>query len=84
MRIHVRALGLALGILWGLGVFFLGIAALVIPGQWGDQMVWILGNVYVGYDASVVGALIGAVWGFADGFIGGALLAWLYNLLAEK
>lgn len=82
MRINVRALGLALGILWGLGAFFLAIAATVIPGQWGDLVVGLLGNVYVGYDASVVGALLGALWGLADGFVGGVLLAWLYNALA--
>ena len=82
MRINVRALGLALGILWALGVFFMAIAAMVIPGNWGDLVVGLLGNVYVGYDASVVGALLGFLWGFVDGFVGGALIAWLYNALA--
>ena len=84
MRLNVRALGLTLGILWALGVFFIAIAAMVIPGDWGDQMVGLLGNFYVGYEASVIGALVGALWGLADGFVGGALIAWLYNLLAGK
>jgi hypothetical protein len=31
-----------------------------------------------------VGSLIGMVWGFIDAGIGGAVFAWLYNLLADK
>ena len=31
-----------------------------------------------------LGSLIGFAWGFADGLIGGALLALIYNFLAAK
>jgi hypothetical protein len=31
-----------------------------------------------------VGSLIGMVWGLIDAGIGGAIFAWLYNLLSEK
>jgi len=37
----------------------------------------------VGYSATIVGILIGAVWGFIDAFIGGVVLAWLYNKLLK-
>jgi len=33
---------------------------------------------------SPLGSLIGLVWGFVDGLIGGAIFAWLYNLLAAR
>ena len=28
-------------------------------------------------------AIVGAIWGFVDGCIGGAILAWLYNKLGS-
>jgi hypothetical protein len=38
---------------------------------------------YVGYNATIVGCLIGAAWAFIDAFIGGYLLAWLYNNISR-
>ena len=42
----------------------------------------LIGHIYRGYNISFVGSLIGLGWGFADGLIGGALFAGLYNLLS--
>jgi len=43
-----------------------------------------LGRIYIGYNISLTGSLIGLLWGFFDGMIGGAIFAWLYNLLSNK
>jgi CDP-diglyceride synthetase len=40
-----------------------------------------IGLVYRGYNISPVGSVLGLVWGFFDALVGGAILAWLYNLL---
>ena len=73
-------LGLAFGILWGISAFVLGLTAI---GGWGSGIVAGLGTFYIGYGPSLVGAIIGAIWAFVDGLVGGVLLAWLYNLLAK-
>ena len=38
-----------------------------------------LSNFYIGMKLSVLGGIIGGIWGFFDGAIGGFLFAWLYN-----
>ena len=78
-KINTRAFGLALGILWAAGTAFMGLLAMVC--SWARPFVDVLSVIYVGYSATLVGALIGAAWGFVDAFIGGILFAWLYNRL---
>jgi fructose-specific phosphotransferase system IIC component len=76
MRLRVRALGLAVGIVWGLGVL---VATLWLI--WFGQVtgVPLMKKFYLGYDETYLGALVGFIWGFIDGFVAGALIAWLYN-----
>jgi len=40
--------------------------------------------VYRGYNISPLGSSIGLPWAFADGAIGGAIFAWLYNCIAAR
>jgi len=77
MKLRVRALGMAGGIVWGLFV--------LLATMW---LIWFAGpatafqslkTLYPGYDVTYVGGLFGLFWGFVDGFICGALVAWLYN-----
>ena len=74
------ALGIGIGALWAFYVFFIGIAAMF---GWGNALVEALSSLYIGYGASIAGALIGAVWGFVDGFIAGVVIAWIYNFVAK-
>ncbi len=78
-KLNPKAFGLAFGILWGGGVLLMGLLALVC--SWAQPFVDVLSAMYVGYATSIVGSLIGAIWGFADAFIGGFVFAWLYNKL---
>lgn len=80
-RLCAGALGMALGITWALGILFLGIAAWKF--SYGTTWVTSLGSIYIGYEPSLKGILIGTVWGFVDGFIGGFLVAWIYNTVAK-
>ncbi len=80
MKLKPVALGLSLGILWGVGLAALTAWALFRGhGEILDK----LGGYYLGYSVSPAGILIGALWGFADAFIGGFLIAWLYNRFAK-
>lgn len=77
MKLNVKALALAVGIVWGLAIFLLTYWLLIF-GYEGKTLAK-LSNVYFGYSVTWYGAFVGLAWGFVDGLIGGALLAWLYN-----
>ena len=81
-RLKPTALGLACGLLWGLSIFLLTLFILAH----GETMVLTskLGRVYLGYTVSIPGAFIGLVYGFVHAFIGGWLLAVLYNKFASR
>jgi len=70
------ALARAVGVLWAGAVLGLGLTA---RRGWGDEWRDLLADVYVGYDSTDRGLLVGALWAFADGFVGAYLLAGLYN-----
>jgi hypothetical protein len=55
MQLDKKALGLAMGILWGLAVLVMTVWALVVGG--GEHMI-LLGKFYLGYSVSPVGAVI--------------------------
>jgi hypothetical protein len=43
---------------------------------------WAVGSVDVigiGYQATFVGAIIGAIWAFVDGYVGSLIVVWLYS-----
>ena len=82
MKLNVLALGLAFGLIWGLGLFLLTWWIILFDGQTGETT--IIGLVYRGYTISAVGSVIGLIWAFFDGLIGGVIFAWLYNLLAGR
>ena len=80
MTLNVRAFALACGVLWGLALFLITWWIILFDGS-SDQHTF-LGLVYRGYSLTPVGSIIGGAWGLVDGFIGGAIFAWLYNKLA--
>ena len=82
MKLNVRAFALAFGICWGVGIFLLTWWVIAVGGSTGDPT--FLGRIYIGYEISPLGSVIGLVWGAADGLIAGAIFAWLYNLIAIR
>ena len=83
MRLHGTSLGLAIGAMAALGLFF-STAWLVIRGT-ADQSVHaaLLANYIPGYSVSILGGLIGAAQLFALVFLGCLLLAAVYNKIVE-
>jgi hypothetical protein len=79
MKLNVLAFGLACGCVWGLGLFCLTWWVMAFEGATGDLMV--LGHIYRGFNISPLGSVVGLTWALIDGFIAGAMLAWIYNLL---
>jgi len=80
MRFSIKGLALASAILWGVAMLGLGLANL-IWGNYGQEFLQTMASVYVGYHAtrSIGEVMVGALYGFVDGLIGGAAFAWLYN-----
>ena len=82
MRLNVKAFGLTCGILWGLGLFVITWWIIAFEGVTGDPT--FIGRLYRGYSISPSGSLIGFAWALADGLVGGAIFAWLYNMLSAR
>ena len=80
-KINAVNLGIAIGVIAAIYCFLLGLIALWF--NWGTGLVQTISSLYIGYNASYLGSLIGAVWAFADGFIAGIVIAWIYNKLAK-
>jgi len=81
MKLNTKAFALTSGIIWGLGLFFLTWWMIAFGGATGEKTM--IGKIYIGYSISAAGSLIGLVWGFVDALVGGAIFAWLYNLIAK-
>ncbi len=77
MRLSPTRLGFAIGSTWGLGIFLITLIA-IAQGQ--DGMVFDLIRIYPGYELTITGAALGFLWGFIDGFFGGYVIAWFYNI----
>jgi hypothetical protein len=82
MKLNIKAFALSIGLMWGFGLFFITWWIIMFEGATGE--ITLLGQIYRGFNISPTGSLIGFIWGFADGVIGGAILAWLYNKLSDK
>ena len=81
LRLNVRAVGLGLGLVFGL-VIFVATNWLVIKGgeRVGPHMA-LLSQFFPGYRVSFLGSLIGLAYGFALGTLIGSLISWIYNRL---
>ena len=78
-RVCPIVLGLTLGLLWGLALFFLSLVGAFLFPSYGAAFITTLESVYIGYKATLVGGLIGFAWGFVDFFVFGFLIAFIYN-----
>ena len=85
MKLNIKAFCLAIGILWAVAVFLVGIANLIWSG-YGDVFLKLVASVYPGYDASPsFGAVIvGTLYALLDGLVAGLVFAWIYNLFAGR
>ncbi len=82
MKINIRAFALSCGIIWGVGLFCLTWWIMLFEGATHKRTC--IGHLYRGYNISPRGSVIGLLWGFFDALTGGALFAWMYNLLTPR
>jgi hypothetical protein len=82
MKLNIKAFALTCGLIWGFGVFALAWWTMAFEGPTGE--VTIIGKIYRGFSITPLGSLIGLAWALADGFIGGLVFAWLYNVISGR
>ncbi|MGE5276893.1 MAG: bacteriophage holin [Acidobacteriota bacterium] len=80
-RLRVVPMALGLGVTWGMGIMLLG---WISASGWGARFVDVLSSLYLGYSSTFAGGVIGGLWAFGDAFLGGLVLALLYNALAGR
>jgi hypothetical protein len=85
MRLSVKSLTIAAGLLWGGCILFLGLLNLAFP-QYGAAFLQMLSSIYPGFhfSRSLGDVLVGAGYGLVDGGVGGLIFAALYNLCLGK
>ncbi|HTQ87522.1 MAG TPA: hypothetical protein VL099_05315 [Candidatus Binatia bacterium] len=81
MRLSIRGLALAAGLLGGGAMLLTGLLHLV-DSSYAVNFLEMMGSVYPGFHAArnFGDLLLGAFYGFVDGGIAGLLFGWLYNL----
>ena len=75
--LSTRAFSLTLGIFGAASMFFLS-WWLILTGN-AEGPITLFERMYYGYSFTPMGSVIGAIWGFVDWGIAGAIFAWLYN-----
>ena len=81
MQLKPMALGLATGIISAAAVF---IGTLWSNAAGGGKVLSSLSRFFIGYSVSAGGAFVGLIWGFIYAFVGGLLLALLYNAFCKE
>ena len=83
MQMNIKALAFAFALTWAGAIFVTGLVNLIWPG-YGGAFLETVASVYPGYHGtgSLTQLIVGTLYGLLDGFIGGLVVGWLYNLFA--
>lgn len=84
MRLDIKALALTAGLFWGAAILLTALANVVWP-DYGRAFLDLSASIYPGYrpGTGFGSVLVGTLYAVVDGAICGAIVAWLYNLLAR-
>ena len=77
--LSIRSVALTTGILGASAMFLLAWWLIIIGNAEGP--ITLFERMYIGYSYTPLGSVIGAIWGFVDWGIAGAIFAWLYNCI---
>ena len=85
MRFNVIALSVTSALIWGGAILVVATANLIWP-NYGRAFLDLAAAIYPGYQPgpSIGSIVTGTLYGLVDGAIGGAVFAWLYNLLSRR
>jgi hypothetical protein len=85
MRFNVTAFAATFALIWGGSILAVATAHVLWP-DYGRAFLELAAAIYPGYQPgpSVGSIVTGTLYGLVDGAIGGAVFAWLYNLLSRR
>ena len=83
LRLNARAWGIAVGLIFGLGLFLATSLLLIKGGTIIGPHLALLGEFLPGYRVTWGGAFIGFVYMFVIGYAVGRIIGWVYNSLAR-
>jgi len=84
IRMHATLIGVVLGLIFGLGLFFATIWLVFKGGPRPGVHLMLLGQFFPGYSVTFLGSLVGFFYAFAIGFVTGTFLGFLYNKFAKQ
>ena len=84
LKLNARAWGIALGLLFGCGLFLATIVLVIRGGPNVGPHLGLLGLFLPGYSVSAAGAFVGFAYLFVIGFVIGWLIGSVYNALARS
>jgi hypothetical protein len=81
MKLSLKGVAIAGGVLWGGAILLMGLINLASP-TYGLSFLTMVASVYPGFHVSrtVGDVLIGTGYALVDGSLAGLLFGWLYNL----
>jgi hypothetical protein len=85
MRLSMKGLTIASGIIWASGILIVGILNILFP-EYGGDFLKLMASVYPGYKAAgtIVDLIVGTLYALLDGAAAGFIFALLYNAFAGK
>ena len=85
MKLSIKGLTIAGGIIWALAILVVGILNIIFP-EYGGEFLKLMASVYPGYKASgeIVDVIVGTLYALLDGAICGVVFALLYNAFVGK
>ncbi|HVF40922.1 MAG TPA: hypothetical protein VM939_13560 [Gemmatimonadaceae bacterium] len=83
LKLNARAWGIALGLLFGIGLFLATIVLVMRGGPAVGPHLSLLGVFLPGYSVTTAGAFIGFVYAFVIGYAIGRIIGSVYNALAR-
>lgn len=83
LRLNARAWGIALGLLFGLGLFAATIVLVLKGGPAVGRHLGLLSAFFPGYRVTLAGSFIGFVYAFVIGYGVGWTIGRVYNALAR-
>ena len=83
MRLSLKSLMYACGLVWGGALLLTGLLNLAFA-SYGTEFLKLASSIYPGFHASRTAGdvFLGTIYGLCDGAVGGLILGWLYNLFA--
>ncbi len=84
LKLNARAWGIAVGLLFGLGIFLATVVLVMKGGKTVGPHLALIGQYLPGYRVTVGGAFIGFVYLFVIGYGVGRIIGGVYNALARS